>query len=313
MPFCTGGAVAPRPLPVQTKFPSCQGRARERYKENGGVRLVYNDLASTRPAESARDHPSAVAQRRVPAALRRRQLERAHACARADRARPRRDSGGPRRAPGAAATQAEDVLGVPTVRVGYTAPRIPFVQNYARFERFWPRLAGLLAELLAQRGRQSLIHAQHVRTGAGRRAGRPARGRAGGRHRARPLAVGLFQHRAARQPPAQAKAGLRWQPTCPPGWGRCAARWRCRPSHTSCAPAPPPSRAAPGQRGDRRQQLWPRGCARSCRPSACMSSPVWSIWPRSRPRWPRRSRACRRASRFCCSWASSGTARARIC
>lgn len=84
----------------------------------------------------------------------------------------------PRRAPGAAATQAEDVLGVPTVRVSYTAPRIPFVQNYARFERFWPRLAGLLAELLAQRGRPALIHAQHVQVApaavlAGRRAGVP--------------------------------------------------------------------------------------------------------------------------------------------
>ena len=68
----------------------------------------------------------------------------------------------PRRARGAPATQAEDVLGVPTIRVSYAAPDIPFVQNYARYERFWPRLADMLADLLAERGRPALIHAQHV-------------------------------------------------------------------------------------------------------------------------------------------------------
>src|SRR5215213_3778236 len=40
--------------------------------------------------------------------------------------------------------QAEDVLGVPTVRVNYWAPRIPIIQNYFRYERFWPRLASAL-------------------------------------------------------------------------------------------------------------------------------------------------------------------------
>jgi hypothetical protein len=38
----------------------------------------------------------------------------------------------------------EDVLGVPTLRWGYQAPRIPFVQNYFRHERLWPRLADAL-------------------------------------------------------------------------------------------------------------------------------------------------------------------------
>src|SRR6185503_11848651 len=31
----------------------------------------------------------------------------------------------------------EDVLGVPTIRVDYWAPRIPIIQNYFRYERFW--------------------------------------------------------------------------------------------------------------------------------------------------------------------------------
>ena len=38
----------------------------------------------------------------------------------------------------------ENVLGVPTIRVDYWAPRIPIIQNYLRYERFWPRLAAAL-------------------------------------------------------------------------------------------------------------------------------------------------------------------------
>ncbi len=89
----------------------------------------------------------------------------------------------------------EDVLGVPALRWGYRAPRIPFVQNYFRHERLWPRLANVLAELAAADqqpplgggdrrssvvGRRSsvVIHAQHVQTAppavmAGRRLGAP--------------------------------------------------------------------------------------------------------------------------------------------
>jgi glycogen synthase len=40
---------------------------------------------------------------------------------------------------------AEDVLGVPTIHVDYWAPRLPIIQNYFRYERFWPRLAAVLA------------------------------------------------------------------------------------------------------------------------------------------------------------------------
>src|SRR5689334_9870490 len=43
----------------------------------------------------------------------------------------------------------EDVLGVPTIRIGYWAPRIPIIQNYFRYERFWPRLADAIADALA--------------------------------------------------------------------------------------------------------------------------------------------------------------------
>jgi glycosyltransferase involved in cell wall biosynthesis len=78
----------------------------------------------------------------------------------------------------------EDVLGVPTVRVDYWAPRIPIIQNYFRYERFWPRLAdAFVAQATAiseptSSSSQLLIHAQHVQTApaaamAGRRLGLP--------------------------------------------------------------------------------------------------------------------------------------------
>ncbi|HEU5098629.1 MAG TPA: glycosyltransferase family 4 protein [Roseiflexaceae bacterium] len=80
----------------------------------------------------------------------------------------------------------ESVLGVPTLRVDYWAPRIPIVQNYFRYEHFWPRLADVLTRTIVDRGAQSpisnslpaIIHAQHVQTApsaimAGRRAGAP--------------------------------------------------------------------------------------------------------------------------------------------
>jgi glycogen(starch) synthase len=78
----------------------------------------------------------------------------------------------------------EDVLGVPTVRVDYWAPRIPIIQNYFRYERFWPRLADALVEAARAAGNLQapssnlLIHAQHVQAApaaimAGRRLGLP--------------------------------------------------------------------------------------------------------------------------------------------
>jgi glycosyltransferase involved in cell wall biosynthesis len=80
----------------------------------------------------------------------------------------------------------ENVLGVPTLRVDYWAPRVPIVQNYFRYERFWPRLADVLAQEMTAGYSQSpafglqspIIHAQHVQTApaaviAGRRLGAP--------------------------------------------------------------------------------------------------------------------------------------------
>jgi glycosyltransferase involved in cell wall biosynthesis len=88
---------------------------------------------------------------------------------------------------GAPGLSREDVLGVPTVRWGYYAPRIPFVQNYFRHERLWPRLAEVLVQQATADNhadssfvvrRSSIIHAQHVQVTpaaviAGQRLGAP--------------------------------------------------------------------------------------------------------------------------------------------
>ena len=57
-----------------------------------------------------------------------------------------------------------DALGVPALRVGYTAPRIPIVQNYFRHERLWPHLAQALIAAAHDGPPLDLIHAQHVQT-----------------------------------------------------------------------------------------------------------------------------------------------------
>jgi glycogen synthase len=69
-------------------------------------------------------------------------------------------------------SESEDVLGVPTIRVEYWAPRIPIIQNFFRYERFWPQLTEVLLRELSERPAQSIIynlqstiiHAQHVQT-----------------------------------------------------------------------------------------------------------------------------------------------------
>lgn len=74
-----------------------------------------------------------------------------------------------------------ETLGVPTVSFGYSAPRIPFVRNYARNERLWPRLAQVIVETGAAhspRSQATIIHAQHVQVApaaiiAGRRLNAP--------------------------------------------------------------------------------------------------------------------------------------------
>ncbi len=60
--------------------------------------------------------------------------------------------------------QTSDILGVPTWMRGYTAPNIPFVQNYFRHEHLWPILANDLVSLAqaSPPGIRVVIHAQHV-------------------------------------------------------------------------------------------------------------------------------------------------------
>lgn len=67
--------------------------------------------------------------------------------------------------PGARGIRHAEVAGVTTVEVGYRAPAIPFVQNYYRFERLWPRLRAVIAaEASRDRSHPVIIHAQHAQT-----------------------------------------------------------------------------------------------------------------------------------------------------
>jgi glycogen(starch) synthase len=97
---------------------------------------------------------------------------------------PRRTAASKRStAPTVSHAHSEDVLGVPTLRVDYWAPKAPFIQNYYRYERFWPHLARAIAGAARMLdGRTSinalLIHAQHVQSApaaimAGRELGAP--------------------------------------------------------------------------------------------------------------------------------------------
>ncbi len=61
-------------------------------------------------------------------------------------------------------THHSDVSGVPTLRHGYVAPRLPFVQNYFRHERLWPALAALLIDQARAAVPPLVIHAQHVQS-----------------------------------------------------------------------------------------------------------------------------------------------------
>ncbi len=55
-------------------------------------------------------------------------------------------------------------LGVPTVRVPYTATRLPFVRNYHRHERLWRPLADAIVAEIQTATRPVVIHAQHVQS-----------------------------------------------------------------------------------------------------------------------------------------------------
>lgn len=60
--------------------------------------------------------------------------------------------------------ETDTVSGIPTLWYGYTAPRIPFVQNYARHEQLWSPLASVLIEIGKCWQQPLVIHAQHVQT-----------------------------------------------------------------------------------------------------------------------------------------------------
>ncbi|HMQ34294.1 MAG TPA: glycosyltransferase family 4 protein [Chloroflexaceae bacterium] len=71
-----------------------------------------------------------------------------------------------------------DALGVPALRVGYRAPRLPVVQNYFRHERLWRPLARAIVDEAGRGPPPDLIHAQHVQAApaavlAGRELGLP--------------------------------------------------------------------------------------------------------------------------------------------
>lgn len=72
-----------------------------------------------------------------------------------------------------------DAMGVPALRLGYSAPKLPIVQNYFRHERLWRPLAdAIVAAAQGLGGRPDVIHAQHVQAApaavlAGRRLGAP--------------------------------------------------------------------------------------------------------------------------------------------
>lgn len=56
-----------------------------------------------------------------------------------------------------------DAEGIDALRYGYTAPRIPFLQNYARHERLWPSLARAIVTVAHETvATPTIIHAQHV-------------------------------------------------------------------------------------------------------------------------------------------------------
>lgn len=76
-------------------------------------------------------------------------------------------------------------LGVPTLRFGYGAPNIPFIKNYFRQERLWPRFADAIASA-AVSGAPTVIHAQHTQAAA---AGALAKERVGA-----PLVVTVRDH-----------------------------------------------------------------------------------------------------------------------
>ncbi len=69
----------------------------------------------------------------------------------------------PRR--GAAGLRRTSIADVAVVEVGYTAPKVPFLQNFYRFELLWPLLRNVIvSEVLRQQTLPVIVHAQHAQT-----------------------------------------------------------------------------------------------------------------------------------------------------
>jgi len=65
--------------------------------------------------------------------------------------------------PGALSDAVREYDGLSVREVAFPAPSIPFIRNYAKNERLWPRLAARLCDI-ARAERIDLIHAQHTLT-----------------------------------------------------------------------------------------------------------------------------------------------------
>lgn len=69
----------------------------------------------------------------------------------------------PRR--GAPGLRRTTIAGVAVVEVGYTAPNVPFLQNFYRFELLWPLLRNVVVnEVLRRHAHPVIVHAQHAQT-----------------------------------------------------------------------------------------------------------------------------------------------------
>ncbi len=65
--------------------------------------------------------------------------------------------------PGQAADGSREYEGFTVQEIASPAPAAPFVRNYFKNERLWPRLSGVLRELIGRHG-IDIVHAQHVLT-----------------------------------------------------------------------------------------------------------------------------------------------------
>jgi glycosyltransferase involved in cell wall biosynthesis len=80
--------------------------------------------------------------------------------------------------PGLEGTRTREYDKFPVTEFGFSAPNLPYLRNYMKSERLFPRLSSALSEI-AQREHIDIVHGQHVMTGvpaidAAHRSGIPA-------------------------------------------------------------------------------------------------------------------------------------------